>query len=128
MRALFIGMPRAIFIVALLLVAPGKAIAQPDGKLPAMALGMSPDQVHYLNREFEEDLKSLDAFGGARPADRWSSVIDQRPRLWTLYGRLGVLNFHNDLEPRDRDGVRFSLSRSGPRLTGKVYIGIHREW
>jgi hypothetical protein len=114
MQAFFIVVPRAIFMMGVLLV-------------PAPALGMSGDQVRRLNREFEDDLKSLDAFGGVRRADRWSHALE-RPRVWTLYGRLGVLSFQNDLEPRDKDGFRFSLRRSGPKLTGKVYVGIHREF
>lgn len=91
-------------MMVLLLVGPCRAFAQPDDELPA-----------------------LDAFGGARRADRWSDAIE-RPRAWTLYGRLGVLSFQNDLEPRDKNGLRFSLRRSGPKLAGRVFIGIHREF
>ena len=99
-------MHRAILIVVGLLVGPCAAFAQPDDELPA----------------------PLDAFGGARRAERWSHAIE-RPRAWMLYGRLGVLSFQNALEPRDKDALRFSLRSSEPGPRGKkVYIGIYREF
>ena len=44
------------------------------------------------------------------------------------YARLGPLNFRNELEPQSSGGTRFGLGRTGPRLTGRAYIGLHRRF
>jgi hypothetical protein len=94
---------------------------------PSLVLALSPGQIRKLSVEFDEDLRALDAFAGAPDADRISRS-PERPGRWTLYGRLGLLNFRNQMDEADEDGMRFGLKRSGPRLTGKIYVGIHRRW
>jgi len=97
---------------------------------PGLVLGLSPGQALNLNVEFDEDLRALNAFNGVRGVDRLSRSLE-RPGRWIFYGRLGVLNFRNRVDEVDREGVgrlRFSLRRSGPKLTGRMYVGIHRQW
>ena len=98
--------------------------------MPSLALGMSPSAVRALEDEQRQDLRALDAFrGGKRAIDRFSDQVLQQPKPWMLYGRLGVLNFQNALEPGEREsGTKFSLRSTGPRLRGKIYIGIHRQF
>jgi len=69
----------------------------------------------------------LSAFAGKRRIDGFTESVE-KPKPWTFYGRLGVLNFQNELEPERSNGMRFTLRRTGPRLTGRVYIGIHRSF
>lgn len=97
---------------------------------PSLVLGLSSGQVRNLNVELDEDLRALEAFDRVRGADRLSRSVE-RPGRWIFYGRLGVLNFRNRLDEVDEDrvgGLRFSLKRSGPKLTGRIYVGIHRRW
>ena len=75
--------------------------------------------------QHEMDLQALDAFAGKRTARDLRS--SERPGPWTLYGRLGLLNFQNALEP-DSSGLRFTWRRTGPRLGGRIYVGIHRRF
>src|SRR5688500_1317869 len=98
--------------------------------MPGLMLGVSPSAVRALEDEHRQDLRALDAFrGGKRAIDRFSDQVLQQPKPWTLYGRLGVLNFQNALEPGEREsGTKFSLRSTGPRLRGKIYIGIHRQF
>ena len=98
--------------------------------MPSLALDMSSSAVRALEDEHYQDLRALDAFrGGKRAIDRFSDQVLQRPKPWTLYGRLGVLNFQNALEPGEREGgTKFSLRKTGPKLSGKIYIGIHRQF
>jgi len=51
----------------------------------------------------------------------------ERPEPWTLYGRLGLLNFQNQLAT-DSSGTQLSLRRTGPGLGGRIYIGIRRRF
>ncbi len=123
-------------LMALLLFAPRNAAAQPPhldpfdraDEAPGLALGLSSDQVRRLDLEFDDDLRALDAFGGKRRVNGLSERLERRG-VWTFYGRLGVLNFQNHLDPQERAGsMRFTLRRTGPRLTGRIYIGIHRKF
>lgn len=131
-------MGRSMRLIALLLLLSNVAQAQnprPEPgeraeSAPVLALGLSPAQVRNLNVELDEDLRALDAFSGVRGANRLSPSL-VRPGQWILYGRLGVLNFRNRMDEVDPEGVgrlRFSFRRSGPKLTGRVYLGIHRQW
>jgi hypothetical protein len=105
---------------------PASAVAQPASE-PGLVLQLSPSGVRALNQEFDDDFQALDAFGGARK-DRFFRSIEPTPnKYWTMYGRLGLINFQNELKDENA-GTRWSLRRSGPRLTGKVYIGIHRRF
>ena len=97
--------------------------------LPPLALGMSPDSVRALNEELASDVTSLDIFGGGRKAmDRFANGGYERPKPWTFYGRLGVFNFQDAVDPSRSEGGRITFSRTGPRLTGRYYIGIHRTF
>jgi hypothetical protein len=98
---------------------------------PPLALGLSGSGIlRALDDERLQELRALEPFrGGKRAIDRFSEQILQRPKPWTLYGRLGVLNFQNALEPSGyENGMKFTLRSTGPRLNGRIYIGIHREF
>ena len=98
---------------------------------PSLAMGLSGSSIlRALEDERLQELRTLEPFrGGKRAIDRFSDQVLQRPQPWTLYGRLGVLNFQNPMEQRgDENGMRFTLRSTGPRLTGRIYIGIHREF
>ena len=72
------------------------------------------------------DLQALDAFSGKRRGAEGLRPLE-RPEPWTLYGRLGLLNFQNQLAP-DSSGTQLSLRRTGPGLGGRIYIGIRRRF
>ncbi|HYG54604.1 MAG TPA: hypothetical protein VD965_04855 [Burkholderiales bacterium] len=93
---------------------------------PALVMNLSPSGVRALNNEFDEDLRALDAFGGRRK-DAWMRSYEA-PKHWMLYGRLGLLNFQNEIREQGATGTKFTLRRSGPKLTGKIYVGIHRKF
>lgn len=122
-------------VMAALALAPRAAAAQggpsPFARddAPALVLNFGAGHVHSLGQEFDDDLYALHAFGGKRRIDRFNVITPlERPTPWKLYGRLGVLNFQNELEPQYSQGLRFSWRRTGPRLTGRIYIGIHRTF
>jgi hypothetical protein len=102
----------------------------PIGAAPSLAMGFSSSSLlRALDSERLQELRALEPFrGGKRSIDRFSDQVLQRPKPWTLYGRLGVLNFQNSLEPTDETSMKFTLRRTGPRLNGRIYIGIHREF
>lgn len=113
--------------MALLLVVSADAVAQQA--LPPLALGLSPDGVQALNQEFDESLRALDAFGRKPSMDRFKDGGYERIKPWTLYGRIGVFNFVDTLDPSRSDGGSITLGRkTGPKLTGHYYIGIHRTF
>jgi hypothetical protein len=95
---------------------------------PPLTQVLSDGQVRRLEQEFRDDLHALDAFARQRPSGAPNGASAERPGPWMLYGRLGPLNFRNELEPQSPGGVRFGLGRTGPRLTGRVYIGLHRRF
>ena len=98
-------------------------------RLPPLALGMSPDGVRALNEELAADATSLDMFGSGRKAmDRFANGGYERAKPWTFYGRLGVFNFQEAVEASRSDGGHITFSRTGPRLTGRYYMGIHRTF
>lgn len=110
-------------------VAQGFALDAPAaGSMPSVALGLSPAGVRALNDEFDEDLRILNAFGGRSRVDQYTLPTHIKPRHWTFYGRLGVFNFQDYVNQSRSEGMRFTLRRTGPKLTGRVYIGIHREF
>jgi hypothetical protein len=120
---------RSLLIPTLLCLAgialPVAVEAQPVSE-PSVVLQMSPSGIKALNQEFDDDFQALDAFGGVRK-DRFLRSMPTTPKHWQLYGRLGLLNFQNELKD-ESSGTRWSLRRSGPKLTGKVYVGIHRRF
>jgi hypothetical protein len=134
MREIFTAAGGALILVLLALV-PSTAAAQSlqanpfdRSDAPAQVLGFSGAQVEQLNREFQDDLYALDAFGGRRRVDRFALKAPiERAMPWKFYGRLGPLNFQNQLEPQPQ-GFQFSWRRTGPSLGGKVYLGFHRTF
>ena len=110
-------------------VAQGFALDAPAANsMPSIALGLSSAGVRALNDEFDEDLRILNAFGGRSRVDQYTLPQHIKPRHWTFYGRLGVFNFQDYVNQSRSEGMRFTLRRTGPKLTGRIYIGIHREF
>lgn len=121
-------------MMALLLVAASEVAAQvpgappASGSMPQLALSLSPSGVNALNEEFEQDRLALDAFGKKPSMDRFKDGGYERMKPWTFYGRLGVFNFQDTLDPSRSEGGQITLRRTGPKLTGHYYIGIHRTF
>jgi hypothetical protein len=122
-------------LAALLVLVPRAAGAQSLGAnpfeiqgAPALVQNFAGASVRSLDQQFQADLYVLDAFAGKTRVDRFERASRlQRPEPWKFYGRLGPLNFQNQLEPQPQ-GFQFSWRRTGPNLTGRVYIGIHRTF
>jgi hypothetical protein len=136
MRDSFTTVAGTVLIVGLLALVPLTAAAQFAGEspfarndAPPIVTDFGAGQAGALNDHFEAEFTFLGVFGGKRRLDRFdrSSGIE-RPMPWKLYGRLGVFNFQRELEPQYDQGLRFSWRKTGPRLTGRVYIGIHRTF
>jgi hypothetical protein len=106
-------------VMALLLVVAAGAAAQSLRPGSLDRLGQAAE------REHEIDLQALDAFEGKRSAEGFRPL--ERPGPWTLYGRLGLLNFKNQLEP-EGSGMQYSWRRTGPGLGGRLYVGLHRRF
>ena len=71
------------------------------------------------------DPYGADMFGGKRRYDPFERSLEQRPQAWTLFGRLGVIHYQNQL---DRDsGGEITLKRSGPSI-GRISIGLRRRF
>src|SRR2546428_7619100 len=47
--------------------------------------------------------QGVDMFGGKRGVDPFERSLEQRSQAWTLFGRLGVIHYQNQL---DRDSGR----------------------
>lgn len=97
--------------------------SSPEANLP-----LSAAQIDALNREFDDDARALDAFGGGKRG------IDRFPREhiapsgWKLYGRMYLVNFQNRIGD-DEDSTRFTWRRTGPRINKcRLYIVIHRQF
>ncbi len=93
-------------VMALLAACAGEAAAQAYSPhalerfeaAPPLALQLSP----FGMRELDE-LHGVDMFGGKRRVDPFERSLEQRPQAWTLFGRLGVINYQNQLDrPRGR--------------------------
>ena len=122
------GVAALLMLAALDAAAQGIGEAPMAGSMPRLALGLSSSSVAALNQEFEDDLRNLNSYGGGRRADQSTAGSFERPKPWTMYGRLGVFNFQNEIDPSRSEGARITLRRSGPSLTGRYYIGIHRTF
>lgn len=94
---------------------------------PASALSFGGGQVRAFERDMQADLYALGAFSGRKSVDRYERAEMERPQPWQFYGRLGPINFLNRFDVSD-PGVQLSFRRTGPSLSGRVYIGIHRTW
>jgi hypothetical protein len=118
-------------IAALCALAPRTAAAQANPfdrhDAPPSVHNFTGGTLRSLEQEFQADLYVLGAFGGKRRLDRFDPATLERPQPWKLYGRLGPMHFHNQLEPTPQ-GFHFSFRRQGPSLGGRVYIGIHRTF
>ena len=119
-------------IMALLANCAGEAAAQayPPHALerfeaaPPLALQLLPSGMH----EFDE-LHGVDMFGGKRRVDPFERSLEQRPQAWTLFGRLGVINYQNQLDRDSGSGGQFTLKRSGPSVGGtRISFGLRRRF
>jgi hypothetical protein len=117
-------------VTALLLVVTAEAAAQayhPASlerfeQAPSYVLAQSPSAIGALGHDM--DLQALAAFDERR-AERSGPL--ERSERWRLYGRFGLLNFQNELDPSG-GGVQVSWRRAGPALGTKIYVGIHRRF
>jgi hypothetical protein len=122
------GLAVLLLLVALDAAAQGFGEGPVAGSMPSLALGLSSAGVRALNEEFDDDLRVLNGFNGGRRADQSTAGSFERPKPWMLYARLGIFNFQNELDPSRSEGARYSFRKTGPRLTGRYYIGIHRTF
>jgi len=91
---------------------------------PKLARGFSnPPGIEFDNEPAPNEFE----FAQARRVER-SSRFPERRTPWTMYGRIGVFNFQNELGADQDASTRFSLKRTGPALTGKVYVGLRKQW
>ena len=119
-------------IMALLANCAGEAAAQayPPHALerfeaaPPLALQLLPSGMH----EFDE-LHGVDMFGGKRRVDPLDRSLEQRPQAWTLFGRLGAINYQNEFDRDSGSGGQFTLKRSGPSVGGtRISFGLRRRF
>ena len=116
----------AVALAALAFLAVDAA-AQSVEQAPALALQLSPAGMRAISNETDREFLALEAFGGKRAVDQFSNPPPVRAQGWTLYGRLGIVNFQDRLDGRT-PGTQIGLRRTGPALTGRVYIGVHRQF
>ena len=122
------------WMAATLLVVSAEAAAQAfeaaaGASMPSVVLRISPDFARALDQEFARQALALDAFDGKSRVDRYARAQLEKPVPWTFYGRFGMVNFQNRLEPQRFDGVQFSFRRTGPNPgVGRYYVGIHRQF
>ena len=119
-------------IMASLAVYAGEAAAQAYSPqalerfeaAPPLALQLSP----FGMRELDE-LHGVDMFGGKRRVDPFERSLEQGPQAWMLFGRLGVINYQNQLDPDGGSGGQFTLKRSGPSIGGtRISFGLRRRF
>ena len=68
-------------------------------------------------------LQPVDRLGGyAGPLSAPKASVQR----WSLYGRVGVVHWRERYG--DGDGMSFRFSRTGPKLEGRIYIGVYREF
>src|SRR5439155_1092421 len=91
---------------------------------PPLALQLSPSGMREL-----DELHGVDMFGGKRRVDPFERSLEQRPQAWMLFGRLGVINYQNQLDPDGGSGGQFTLKRSGPSIGGtRISFGLRRRF
>ena len=112
-------------LLALLLVAAADVAAQ----APAYALALSPAGLQAFAQEQEMDLMALNAFEKQRNSRIGKKVRAAlaRPGTWSLYGRVGPMNFTNQLAA-GTDGMQYSLRGNSFGLKGRLYIGVHTRF
>ena len=109
-------------LLAVLALVPRSAAAQSD-PYETFAGGA----VRSLEQEFQGDLRMLGAFAGKKRLDRFDAGAPERASPWKLYGRLGPMHFHNEMQ-YGSPGMQLSLRRQGPGLGGRIYLGIHKTF
>ena len=76
--------------------------------------------------ELEEEEKSKRDSDEARKR-RLERSLEQGPQAWMLFGRLGVINYQNQLDCDS--GGEITLKRSGPSVGGtRISFGIRRRF
>ena len=71
----------------------------------------------------------VDMFGGKRSFDPFDRSLEQRAQAWTLFGRLGAINYQNQLDRDDGSGGQITLRRSGPSISGaRISFGVWRRF
>jgi competence protein ComGF len=106
-------------IAALLLILTGQAAAQ--GPYPFAF-------EHAGQARLDDDLQELSGFAKRRVERISGSDSLARTEPWTLYGRVGLVNFKNDLDASS-GGPHFTWRSTGPGAGGKkFYLGIHRRF
>src|SRR6267378_5499960 len=74
-------------------------------------------------------LHGVDMFAGKRGVDPFERSLEQRSQAWMLFGRLGAINYQNQLDRDSGSSGEFTLKRSGPSVGGtRIYIGIRRRF
>lgn len=111
-----------IGLTALLLLASAEAAAQ----APAQALAFSSSAVHAFALEHQVDLQAINATETKRSAGSQLASPAKLER-WSLFGRLGPLNFTNQLHASS-EGAQFSFRKESHGLGGRIYIGLHRRF
>ena len=96
---------------------------------PSLALGLSGAGSYALESQFDQakDVFAFQVYGGGKRLDNLniSHGID-RPGPWVLYGRFYLLNFQNQLT--EEPGVSIGFKRTGPSISGRIYIGIRKRF
>jgi hypothetical protein len=113
----------ATLFTALLLTAT-HALAQ----APAHVVRFAAPAEGALVLEADRDLQVFDGYSVKR---RIVSLRDtDRPGPWRLYGRLGLVNFQNELTPHSSGGLLVTWRRTGPGLGSgsRVYIAVQRRF
>jgi hypothetical protein len=97
---------------------------------PLLSRSMSASAIDALNYELNQDFTELDAFGqGKRGLGRFAnSAAANRPQPWTVYGRFGLFNFQNRITEQKLSETDIGWRRTGPSLTGRYYIGVHKQF
>jgi len=73
--------------------------------------------------------QGVDMFGGKRGVDPFERSLEQRSQAWTLFGRLGVIHYQNQLDRDSGSGGEITLKRSGPSIGGtRISVGIRRRF
>jgi hypothetical protein len=127
MRSAGLGVMVLLLLVAVDAGAQGYGPGSLDlvEQAPAHLLGFSSSAPRAFDQEREMDLQAINSYVGKRRAAGF--VASERPERWTLFGRLGPMNFTNQLDA-DGSGVQLTLRRNGHGVTGKIYVGLHRRF
>jgi hypothetical protein len=105
------------------------AWARAAGLALALFAGAARPDVALLNERIREEIQALDAFARQRPAAAAGGAAFERAGSWMLYGHLGPLRFHSQLDSSSPE-LRFGLGRgsSGPAPGGRANVGLYRRF